>query len=158
IILSGIYAGLRIQAEALTLRKEDVDLQRNLLTVHAAYAKSGQTRTIPVNSVLRAGLTRVMRTSPGEYVFAKPDGSPYQSIRTAFRHACRRAGLNSVTPHTLRHTFASRLAMAGVDPRTIQELGGWKELKMVERYTHLSPSHKAEAVERIAQDNSTTIF
>jgi len=41
--------------------------------------------------------------------------------------------------------------MAGVDPRTIQELGGWKELKMVERYAHLSPTHKAEAIERIVR-------
>ena len=38
--------------------------------------------------------------------------------------------------------------MAGVDLRTVQELGGWKELKMVERYSHLSPEHKAEAVEK----------
>ena len=57
----------------------------------------------------------------------------------------------------LRHTFASRLAMAGVDPRTIQELGGWASLEMVQRYTHLSPTHKAEAVERIAS-NSPTLF
>ena len=62
-----------------------------------------------------------------------------------------------MTPHVLRHTFASRLAMAGVDPRTIQELGGWASLEMVERYTHLSPTHKAEAVERIAQ-NFPTLF
>ena len=47
--------------------------------------------------------------------------------------------------------------MSGVDPRTIQELGGWASLEMVERYTHLSPTHKAEAVERIAQ-NSPTLF
>jgi hypothetical protein len=40
--------------------------------------------------------------------------------------------------------------MAGVDPRTIQELGGWRSLAMVERYMHLSPTHKAAAVERIA--------
>ena len=44
--------------------------------------------------------------------------------------------------------------MAGVDLRTIQELGGWQDLKMVERYSHLSPNHKAQAVERIAIDNS----
>jgi hypothetical protein len=44
-----------------------------------------------------------------------------------------------------------------VDPRTIQELGGWASLEMVERYTHLSPTHKAEAVERIAQ-NSPPVF
>jgi hypothetical protein len=51
--------------------------------------------------------------------------------------------------------FASCLAMAGVDPRTIQELGGWAALEMIERYTHLSPTHKAEDVERIASHSPT---
>lgn len=89
-------------------------------------------------------LKRLNATSTNEYVF------PYQSIGTSFRRAARRAKLTGVTPHTLRHTFASRLVMAGVDLRTVQELGGWQTLAMVERYAHLSPAHKAQAVERIA--------
>ena len=51
--------------------------------------------------------------------------------------------------------------MAGVGLRTIQELGGWKEIKMVERYAHLSDQHKAEAIERITgkiSSDSTTFF
>ena len=47
--------------------------------------------------------------------------------------------------------------MAGVDLRTVQELGGWASLRMVERYSHLSPSHKAEAIERLAS-NFPTLF
>jgi integrase len=78
------------------------------------------------------------------------DGEPYKSIGSIFKRACQRANLIGVTPHTLRHTFASRLVMAGVDLRTVQELGGWQTLSMVERYAHLSPAHKAQAVERIA--------
>lgn len=158
-VLVGIHAGLRLRSEALTLRWADVDLKRRLLTVQAAYAKSGQTRSVPLNAPLREALgQRRMRDGAGEFVFHRRDGSPYRSIRTAFATACRRAALKEVTPHVLRHTFASRLAMAGVDLRTIQELGGWRELKMVERYAHLSPSHKAEAVERIALENSPTLF
>jgi len=114
---------------------------------------------VPLNRILRAALEKLRQRAPegAEHVFARRDGSPYRSIRTTFQTACRAAGLKDVTPHVLRHTFASRLAMAGVDPRTIQELGGWASLEMVERYTHLSPTHKAEAVERIAQ-NSPTVF
>ena len=78
-------------------------------------------------------------------------------MRTAFETACRHAKLADVTPHVLRHTFASGLAMAGYDLRTIQELGRWKDLKMVQRYAYLSPSHKAEAVEKILED-FTTLF
>jgi site-specific recombinase XerC len=50
-----------------------------------------------------------------------------------------------VTLHTLRHTFASRLVMAGVDLLTVKTLGGWNRLEMVERYSHLAPAHKRAA-------------
>ena len=63
-----------------------------------------------------------------------------------------------MTPHVLRHTFASRLVMAGVDLRTVQELGGWSSLDLVQRYAHLSPAHKVEAVERIIADHFPTEF
>lgn len=150
IILVGINAGLRIQSEALTLRWSDVDLRRGLLTVQAAYAKSGQTRTIPLNKTLREAFEGLkMRNGAGDFVFCRRDGQPLRSVRTAFATACGKAKLAGVTPHVLRHTFASRLAMAGVDLRTIQELGGWREISMVERYSHLSPRHKVEAVERL---------
>lgn len=149
IILSGIHAGLRVQSEALTLTWENVDLRRKQLTVLAAYAKNGQTRTIPLNTVLKEALERMSAMTKREHVFVKPDGAPYRSIRSAFTTACKNANLIGVTPHTLRHTFASRLAMSGVDLRTIQELGGWERPEMVQRYAHLSQDHKAEAVERI---------
>lgn len=47
--------------------------------------------------------------------------------------------------------------MAGVDLRTVQELGGWKQLRMVERYAYLSAGHKAQAVERIAVNSPTPL-
>jgi integrase-like protein len=52
--------------------------------------------------------------------------------------------------HDLRHTFASRLAMAGVDLYTVQRTGGWKTNLMVQRYVHLSPDHIRAAVEKLA--------
>jgi site-specific recombinase XerD len=82
---------------------------------------------------------------------------PYTSVRNTFDAACQRAGLEDVTPHTLRHTFATRLIENGVDLRTVQELGGWSQIKMLERYGHVSPSRKAAAVEGLAR-NSTTRF
>ena len=51
--------------------------------------------------------------------------------------------------HDTRHTFASRLAMEGVDRLAIKELGGWKSLVMVQRYAHLSLSHRSQAIERL---------
>jgi len=157
IILAGIHAGLRIESEALTLRTADVDLRAIVLTVQSAYAKSGKARHVPMNAPLRSALASLKERASGEHLFSQADGSPYRSIRTAFRTACRRAELTAVTPHVLRHTFASRLVMAGVDLRTVQELGGWSSLDLVQRYAHLSPTRAAEAVERIAT-HSPTLF
>jgi integrase len=154
LVTVGTNCGLRIKAEALTLTWNSVDLKRGILTVEAAYAKNGRTRSIPLNSTVLEALKALHATTTCEHVFVNEKGLPYRSIGSIFKHACRRANLIGVTPHTLRHTFASRLVMAGVDLRTVQELGGWQTLSMVERYAHLSPAHKAHAVERIALTTS----
>jgi site-specific recombinase XerD len=101
-----------------------------------------------------AALKRLPRRS--DFVFAKPNGKPYHAIR-GFRAACQRAGLAGVTPHSARRMFATQLVENGVDLRTVQELGGWVSLSLVQRYAHVSPSHKAEAVEGLVR-NSTTGF
>jgi site-specific recombinase XerD len=75
-----------------------------------------------------------------------------QAAQATLRSAGREdeaARLDGVTWHALRHTFASRLVAVGVDLRTVQELGGWRTLSMVQRYAHLSPGHLAAAVEKI---------
>jgi site-specific recombinase XerD len=72
-------------------------------------------------------------------------------------HTLREAGrqadvemLTGFTWHCLRHTFASRLAMAGVDLLVTKELGGWKTVATVTRYAHLSPGRLREGIERLA--------
>lgn len=152
VILVGINTGLRIKAEVLHLRWADVDLKRGMLTVQAAYAKNGTTRSVPLNSVVREALGRLKKTAASEFVFINQRGQRLRDIDAAFAKAREKAKIakGDVTPHTTRHTFASRLAMVGVGDRTVQELGGWKTSRMVDRYAHLSPSHKAQAVEKIA--------
>jgi integrase len=141
---------VRLKSEALTLRWEDIDFGRRLLTVQASYSKNGHARSVDMNSLVIAALTRLPKRS--EWVFAKPNGTPYHAVR-GFRAACRAAGLTQIVPHTLRHTFATRLIENGVDLRTVQELGGWSNLKMLERYGHVSPSRKAAAVEGLIPSN-----
>lgn len=152
IILAGIHCGLRLHSEALTLRWSDVDLSRRTLTVQAGYAKNGQTRTVPLNSAIHASLSRLKVEARSEFVFTTRTGKPYDSIRTGFESACTRAGLEGVTPHTTRHSFATRLIAGGVDLRTVQELGGWSSLRMLERYGHVSPTRKAQAVEQLVEE------
>jgi site-specific recombinase XerD len=112
-----------------------------------------------MNSLVLDALSRLPRKS--EWVFTKPNGRPYTAVR-GFIQARKAAGLLDLVPntdkfavtvHTLRHTFATRLIENGVDLRTVQELGGWSNLKMLERYGHVSPTRKAAAVEGLIPSN-----
>jgi len=153
IVLTALHTGCRL-GELVTLRWEDVDFRTGLLTVQAAYAKTGETRSIPMNPVLTEALRQLKLDANGQpHVFLSQKGGRYHSVRTAFESALRRAGIAEFTFHDLRHTFASRLVMAGVDLTTVKELLGHKDIKMTLRYAHLSQDHKRQAVNRLA-DNS----
>ena len=151
IVLCGIYAGLRIPSEVLSLRWESVDLRRGFLTVEGAFAKNGKTETLPLNPALRTALERLRFTSKGEYVFTKPDGQPYRTIQNIFQTAARRAWLGDISPHVCRHTFASRLAEKGVSLRTIQKLGRWADIRMVQRYANVSDRQMKEAIAGLSE-------
>jgi integrase len=59
--------------------------------------------------------------------------------------------LEGFRPHDLRHTWASRLVMGGVDLVTLQQMGGWSSLSMVQRYAHVSPGHRRAAINRLPE-------
>jgi integrase len=82
---------------------------------------------------------------------------PYRSFRTVFATACRHAKLTDVTPHALRHSFASQFVMQAVDLRTVEGHAGGKSLNMVQRCAHLSNKHKRQAVALLAK-SSTSIL
>ena len=89
IILTGIYSGVRVKSEALTLRKSDVDLKRGLLTVRDVFAKTGETRTLPINrEKLLPALKRQISRNKSEWVFTlkttRADTSP--SVLRLKRH------------------------------------------------------------------------
>jgi integrase len=107
----GIYTGLRILAEVLALRWENVDLVKGFVTVEAAYAKGRQTDTLPINRVVIEALTRLKATARGECVFVSRNGELFKTVRTAFTDARKRVNLTDVTPRTFRYAFASGLGM-----------------------------------------------
>jgi site-specific recombinase XerC len=112
-----------------------------------------------LSALVDAAAGRRRPDDPGELVFR----AAYRTVSRDFVRAVQAAQgalraedqdgeasrLEGVTWHSLRHTFASRLVVAGVDLRTVQELGGWRTLSMVQRYAHLAPDHLAAAVEKI---------
>jgi len=146
LVVTALHTGFR-RGELLALRWDDVDFRTGLVTVQAAYTKNGERRAVPMTRTVTALLTELRRKRPhGEYVFEKVRGGRYLSPRNGFEAAVRRAGIRDFRFHDLRHTFASRLAMAGVGLQTVQELLGHKAMSMTLRYSHLSAAHRARAV------------
>jgi integrase len=112
----------------------------------------GESRSVPMNNVLTETLRAVRMTALATaHVFFTLCGEPCHSFRTAFERAVRKAGLVNFTLHDLRHIFASRLVMHGVDLPTVKELLGHKTIAMTLRYTHLSSDHKQRAVRMLEQ-------
>jgi integrase len=151
VVEAGLLTGFRRQ-ELTALRPEDVDLARGTVTVAACYAKNGESRTNPMGERLKAILREALAVrGDAPTVLVTRYGKPWtpEGLTNQFQRASRRAGLERLGPHVLRHTYASRLVMAGVDLRTVQELLGHKDIKQTMRYAHLSPSHKRAAVEAL---------
>jgi integrase len=146
LVITALHTGFRA-SELLSLTWRDIDSRHRVITVRSAYAKNGESRSIPMNDVLTATLKAgKMEASTEGPVFRTPHGGPYHNFRTAFERAVQHAGLEDFTFHDLRHTFASRLVMAGVDLPTVKDLLGHKGIAMTLRYTHLSTDHKQRAV------------
>lgn len=151
-ILLAINTGLR-RGEMFKLRRSDIDLENQQLKVRAAAAKSGKSRHIPLNAEAFETVTRWMRQHPGgtqdDLVFPGKDGKPMTNIDSSWHTVSKAAGLKDFRWHDLRHHFASRLVMSGVDLNTVRELLGHADLKMTLRYAHLAPEHKAIAVAKL---------
>jgi len=134
------------------------DVEGGVVTIHGTSAKSGQTRHIPMNREARDVIQawRPVDAKPGAYVFANGEKGGLTTIKTAWAPLLKRAAIEAFRFHDLRHTFASKLVMAGVDLNTVRELLGHADLKMTLRYAHLAPAVKAAAVEKLvpAEDRS----
>jgi len=153
-ILMSLNTGLR-RGELFRVKWSDVNLNDGLsvLSVRAAAAKSGKPRQVPLNSEAAAALKawhRQHRNPPaGGLVFEGKDGAQFNNTKRSWERLLKDATIERFRWHDMRHHFASRLVMAGVDLNTVRELLGHGDLKMTLRYAHLAPEHKAAAVEKL---------
>lgn len=140
-VLQTMYgAGLRV-SEALGLRVSNVDSQRGVLTI--CQAKGHKDRCAPLPTTLLHILRDYWKIQrPTSWLFpgqAADQPLSVTTIQRACRRAARRAHLTKpVTPHTMRHCFASHLLEVGLDIRTIQLLLGHRSLRTTTRYLHVA--------------------
>jgi integrase len=167
VLLAG-SAGLR-RGEIIALKWTDLDMHRRLIHVergiwrgHEDTPKGGRGRIVPMTPELYDAL-KAHRHLKGERVLYSDRGQELSNrvVRNWLRAAQRRAGLPLVGDakrekdrggaiHMLRHTFCSHLAIAGAPAKAIQELAGHADLATTQRYMHLSPSNRSEAMATLA--------
>lgn len=147
VLLAG-SAGLR-RGEIFALRWTDVDLVRDVLTVRRAIwsgvedtPKGGRSREVP----LTRELARVLKLLSRDDARVLPKLTN-RKVRSQIAKAEALAGITGTGAiHTLRHTFCSHLALAGVPARTIQDLAGHADLTTTMRYMHLAPNDRGNAM------------
>lgn len=143
-ILAVAYsAGLRV-SEVVKLRPEDLDRDRGLLLVRGA--KGRKDRSTLLSETALALVDRYLEGAhPGRWLF--PGARPARhlsarSVQKVTAEARERAGIaKTITPHVLRHSFATHLLESGTDVRLIQELLGHASVRTTEIYTHVSQRH-----------------
>lgn len=145
------YTGLRF-SELAGLRWDQVDLQDRQLCVRYAFVcgywgtpKNGRVRYVSLIERVVSSLMQLERA--GELVFQR-NGKPlvYESVYSAIERSCKRAGLPRISPHVLRHTFASNIVSRGGGLQAVQELLGHATMTMTLRYAHLAQSVLRSAV------------
>ena len=148
------YGGLR-RSELLGLDWDDVDLDRRLIRVPKA--KGGRQRVVPLHpGVVSLVLAYQATCTPGDHpaLFVGVLGNRLSPtiMAATFRRYAEIAGVTKrkrITPHTLRHVFATELLSAGANLRQIQELLGHKHLDSTQRYTRVEAHQLRGAVKRL---------
>lgn len=151
LVTFALNTGMRL-GEILNLKWANVDLKSG--TIKVEFTKSGKTRIVPMNQTLRKMLARPRKR--GEvYVFTNPASRDrFRETKRSFRTGCRKAGIEGLRFHDLRHTFASRLVRNGVDIGTVRKLLGHSTLLITQRYIHSDESMLRSAVGSLVRSGS----
>lgn len=160
LVIFMLYTGART-GEALWLNWRDVELAR----AHVGFpkTKNGDARGVPLHPRAVAALANL--DGREGFVFRRPDGKPYSlprgaddtsagtRIKTAFKAACRRAGIADFHPHDCRHTWATWHYAKNRDLGALMRLGGWKSERMVMRYAHVNVGELQHTIDSLPGGN-----
>lgn len=138
-------SGLRL-SELLHLKVSDIDSKS--MIIHIRKSKGNKDRVVMLsNSLLQELRIYFKKHKPNDFLFEGQTGGIYsaKSVQMIVKKAASKAGIKKqVTPHTLRHSFATHLLESGTDVRFIQELLGHNSIKTTEIYTHITNISKSK--------------
>ena len=138
-------SGLQLN-ELLYLKATDIDFKN--LIIHIRKSKGNKDRVVMLSKALLEELRIYLKKhKPDDFLFEGQTGGIYsaKSVQMIVKNAASKAGIKKqVTPHTLRHSFATHLLESGTDIRFIQNLLGHKSIKTTEIYTHISKISKSK--------------
>jgi integrase/recombinase XerD len=145
-------AGLRV-SELVSLRVSDIDLAEGVVRCTGKGAKQrivpmGKSSTEATRIYLQRGRPYLGRLQRGDILFLnhRGQGITRQAVFQLVRDHARNAGITKdVTPHTLRHSFATHLLEGGCDLRSVQEMLGHASIETTQVYTHVSADHVRKA-------------
>jgi integrase/recombinase XerD len=144
LIMSLLYSsGLRV-SELVNLKVDDVSLKDRSGWVR--HGKGAKDRIFMLSEQLAQDISSYLEGRDHQYIFSKEKPLTTRNIQKIIKNASKRAGINKkVTPHTMRHSFATHLLEQGTDIRMIQVLLGHSSLNTTSVYTHIS----TEAIRKI---------
>ena len=149
IVTTALQTGMR-RGEIFGMKWDNIDL--NNRNIYVLDTKSGKSREIPISDKLYKILQSIPRIS--EYVFINPKtNQPYVDIKKSFNLVREHAEIKNFCFHDLRHTFATRMVMAGVDLFTLMEILGHTNVTTTMRYAHVIPGRKMEAINKLGNYN-----
>lgn len=134
-----IYTGMR-RGEILRVDWRDIDLGNNI--IHIYESKSGYKREVPIAPTLKQILLRMNPQQSGK-VF----NLSTKQIEFDFNHALKQTGIKGICFHSCRHAFASHFMMSGGSITDLQRILGHSDLKLTQRYAHLSPTYLRKSIE-----------
>lgn len=152
-ILELMYAsGLRV-SEVVTLKMRDIDIDAGILTTTG---KGSKTRRVPVGSSAvewmksYLSLRRKAENIEIDNLFISSAGSPLtrQVIHAFIREYAQKCGFEGVSPHTLRHSFATHLVQNNADIRSVQQMLGHADISTTQIYTHITSAQLKKNYQR----------
>jgi len=137
--------------ELLGLSWDRVDLRENRLLLEPEHTKTRKRRAVPLNdearkAVLGRARFRAEFCPDSLWVFSHKNGERVKYMQNGFQGACKRAGIDNMRVHDLRHTCASWMVQQGVPLMEVRDVLGHSTIEMTERYAHLAPGKLRNAV------------